>query len=310
MAHIGEHAWLGVASEAPGPDGEVGFVMERRADPHWLVVIARRSGFALSAACLVAAALRAGVFSPAQPRRAASADVRASMEADEVLLAPALAPQGEQWWTNIPGTSVAAVVATTTTLAAAGGTVASGTPVSQDWFDALAGGAGVGTPLAPRATLNDGNVCGDDEEELNNLCYKKCTSLTDGGYPIRTSAWTCCKSTPCTFLNQKHDVGVCSGFDVAGDVEGQSACPHTAGACLNDEELHLGMCYKKCSILAPKYPIRFSPATCCNTNGLTCALPGNSVTSQEYAVGGGGGDGDSSTPSEVHMPLTQLTESD
>jgi len=219
------------------------------------------------------------------------------------LPAPAPAPEPlNHWWTDVPGAHAAA----STTVGEAHAQQTS-TP-APDWFDELTGGSGAGTPLAPRATMNDGNPCADDEEEYQELCYKKCSTLTYGQYPIRSSAWTCCKKQPCTLLNSMHNVGICSGFDIAGDVEGKKACPHTVGTCLTNEEVHIGMCYKKCSLLAPGYPNRFGPETCCKVKGLSCAIPGNSVTGGTYAVGGGADDNDPSTPDEPHKPMKKLTE--
>lgn len=156
--------------------------------------------------------------------------------------------------------------------------------------------------------MHDGNVCSDDEELSQLLCYKKCSTLTFGEYPIRTTAWTCCKRRPCSLLNQMHDMGMCSGFDVAGDLGGKNKCPHLPGSCLTNEELYLGMCYKKCSTLDPEHPLRAGTATCCKTTGMRCTIPGYGVTSSSYAVGGGTGLSNTS-PKGVHEPLMQLTES-
>lgn len=208
--------------------------------------------------------------------------------------APATATPGP-WWQKVPAGEPSQV----TTTASQGG---------ADWFDMLAGGDGAGLPLAPMASMHDGNVCGDDEELMQGLCYKKCSTLTYGEYPVRTSAWTCCKKHPCTLLNLKHDMGMCSGFDVAGDLQGKKACPHLPGSCLTNEELYLGMCYKKCSILVPEFPIRAGTGTCCKTHGLRCTLPQYGMTSTEFAVGGGTGLSKAS-PKGVHLPLSELTES-
>eukprot|EP00405_Crypthecodinium_cohnii_P024866 CAMPEP_0206491510 /NCGR_PEP_ID=MMETSP0324_2-20121206/45076_1 /ASSEMBLY_ACC=CAM_ASM_000836 /TAXON_ID=2866 /ORGANISM="Crypthecodinium cohnii, Strain Seligo" /LENGTH=314 /DNA_ID=CAMNT_0053972789 /DNA_START=21 /DNA_END=965 /DNA_ORIENTATION=+ len=229
----------------------------------------------------------------------------------------------EPWWNEVPGvpsessskflssTSQAAqseglslgpIAVTTTPIPAE-------TTTTKDWFEQLGAGSGADVPNAPPASMHDGNVCGDDEEELEGLCYKKCSALTQGAYPIRTTAWTCCKEHPCTLTNQVHNVGICSGFDVAGDLEGHSACPHTAGACYQNEELFMGMCYKKCSLMEPTYPRRVGPATCCVSEDLSCAMPSNSKTSSALAVGGGSGETDSTAPTEPHHPVTQLTES-
>lgn len=140
--------------------------------------------------------------------------------------------------------------------------------------------------LAPPEDLTDGNVCEDDEELLDGLCYRKCSLLTGGQDAIRTSPWTCCEKRPCAF-DQKlsiHAQVACTGFAVAGD----GSCPHKPGACLKDEELYLGICYKKCSLLTEdEYPYRVAPATCCQDSGLSCLDFRKDYTSEEFNVGGG-----------------------
>jgi len=144
---------------------------------------------------------------------------------------------------------------------------------------------GLGTPAPAAEDLHDGNVCKANEELYAGLCYKKCSLLTGGLDSIRTSPWTCCDSHPCGF-NQRADIGshvACAGYDVAGD----GSCPHRPGACLEDEELFLGVCYKKCSLLTDEeYPNRVGPATCCKDSGLGCLDPRKDYTSKEFAVGG------------------------
>lgn len=166
--------------------------------------------------------------------------------------------------------------------------------------------------LAMPEDMYDGNVCGDDEEYYGNLCYKKCSLLTNGEFTIRTSSFSCCQNHPCGIKNQKISVdNPCDGFDVAGNLNGQEgACPHLAGTCLEDEELLLGMCYKKCEILTNKqYPNRVAAATCCKVTGFACMNPMNLHTDfVHFAVGGGLGDKDPRTPREPHPPLTMLTE--
>merc|ERR1712048_1332573 len=55
--------------------------------------------------------------------------------------------------------------------------------------------------LEPTEHMHDHNLCEDNEEENGGLCYKTCDELTDGQYPFRTSAFSCCKSKPCNILN-------------------------------------------------------------------------------------------------------------
>jgi len=145
------------------------------------------------------------------------------------------------------------------------------------------------TTSAPRPSppnLHDGNICKDNEEHFAGLCYKKCSIMTDNSHTIRTSPWTCCERRPC-FVNQRLHVGLriaCVGFAVSGD----GKCPHMPGACLDNEETMLGICYKKCSLLTNKnFPHRVGPATCCKTGGLSCLYFWKTYTSKEFNVGGG-----------------------
>jgi len=169
--------------------------------------------------------------------------------------------------------------------------------------------------LAPKENKNDGNLCGEDEEEFEKGCYKKCALLTNGEAAHRTSPFSCCPKPHCGFRDERINVRVCSGYDVAGDEEGKGKCPHQEGVCLADEEIHLGMCYKKCSELTKgEYEHRTSALTCCKFspdnlhNVVKCLDPWNTDTSLAYSVGGGAGDGDKSTPSKPHAPMTALTE--
>jgi hypothetical protein len=162
--------------------------------------------------------------------------------------------------------------------------------------------------LKPEEDLHDGNVCEHDEEHYGGLCYRKCSILTQGSNPIRTSPWTCCREHPCGLSNQLGNLGhkvLCNGFDVAGD----GSCPHRPGACLKDEEITLGVCYKKCSLLTNgEYPNRVAPLTCCKDKGLSCLDLFKDKTRPGFGVGGGGGDHDPSTPSTAHFPQRRWTE--
>lgn len=164
--------------------------------------------------------------------------------------------------------------------------------------------------LSPKENKNDGNVCGDDEEDFENACYKKCSLLTGGKAPHRTSPWSCCPSQGCSLSEEMVHVSMCSGYDVAGDAEGKNKCPHTEGVCLRDEELFLGMCYKQCSLLTNgKYVHRKTALTCCDSKKLLyCINPLHTDTSKDYSVGGGVGDGDASTPKRPHPPMKALAE--
>jgi len=168
------------------------------------------------------------------------------------------------------------------------------------------------SPLAPEEPLHDGNKCPDDEEEYpktGGTCFKKCSALTGGAYPIRSTAFSCCKSEPCGVSNSKIHLSFCGGFDVAGDAEG-NGCPSTEGACLEDEELLGGICYKKCSSFegGNVYGHRVAPNICCRTSGMRCLLPSYFKFSAKFAEGGGAGDSNSATPSIPHAPIQKLAE--
>lgn len=167
-----------------------------------------------------------------------------------------------------------------------------------------------GAAGAPPENIHDGNVCGDDEEMYGGLCYVKCSIITRGTHPIRTTAFSCCQAEDiahCGFKNQEVNLKVCGGFDKAGNVNGQtSACPHSGGTCFEDEELYLGVCYKKCSILTNnQYDSRVSPWTCCKSNGLSSCIPGMGNTKSATSFNVGGSTGKDAVP---HNPETVLTE--
>lgn len=170
--------------------------------------------------------------------------------------------------------------------------------------------AGPGPALAslqPAEHVRTGNLCGANEEVYAGLCYRKCSLLTNGEAPIRTSSWTCCEGHPCLLHNQRGSLGrtlLCNGFDVAGD----GSCPHQPGACLDDEELHLGVCYKKCSLLTNgAYPHRFAAATCCKAKGAGCFNFRNDLTRTDFDVGGGGRSSND-TRAGAQLPDQSLTE--
>lgn len=175
--------------------------------------------------------------------------------------------------------------------------------------------------LAPKEHLHDGNPCSDDEEVHAGLCYEKCSALTGGQYVYRQSAWTCCNKPSCNAMSLltgaccKHNLGFCSGFDVAGLRE-KGGCPHKPGACLTDEELFLGICYMKCSLLTKgKYPYRVASASCCKDRHIDCliedrltAFHGKSITNSSFAVGGKRGQHTRTTMCRPHVPAQRLTE--
>jgi hypothetical protein len=145
---------------------------------------------------------------------------------------------------------------------------------------------------------HDGSICDDAEEFFGGLCYKTCSLLSEGRYPIRTSSWTCCASHPCELGNTQGQVGktiLCNGYDVSGD----GGCPHRPGHCLPNEENFMGFCYEQCSILTSgQFPNRVGVATCCGSEGVGCMDFRKDATSADFAVGGGAADADPSTPAE------------
>lgn len=163
----------------------------------------------------------------------------------------------------------------------------------------------------PRESRHDGNLCADDEEELMGLCYSKCSSLTSGTYPFRTTAFSCCRAKPCSFFNSKfsNPMGYCKGFDVSGKQEGR-VCPHAPGTCLVNEELKMGVCYERCAILTDNvYPHRSGPSTCCKYEShLACIDPRNAKTSRAFDVGGGAEDTRITSLEEPHLPMPEFTE--
>jgi len=168
------------------------------------------------------------------------------------------------------------------------------------------------SPLAPQEALRDGNKCPADEEEYpktGGTCFKKCADLTGGIYPVRSSAFSCCKEEPCGIGNSRIHLSFCGGFDVAGDTEGKG-CPSGEGACLENEELLAGICYKKCSGFegGDIYNHRVAPNICCRTKGFRCLLPTYFRFRSEFATGGGAGDDNLDTPSLPHPPIQSLAE--
>lgn len=174
---------------------------------------------------------------------------------------------------------------------------------------------------APPEDMHDGNVCADDEEEHMGLCYGKCSQLAGAEYPYRTSAWTCCKQSVCppfqVFRCCSHNMGFCSGYDIAGSAEGEAICPHKPGVCLADEELFLEICYMKCAVLTGgTYPYRTGPASCCKKRDASCmfedgakdGVNGNAIMNFTLNVGGGCNDDKKSTHCKPHPPEESLTE--
>lgn len=198
--------------------------------------------------------------------------------------------------------TVMAAAATTTTTT----TTAATTSTSVTTTTTTATVTTTTTDLIPPEHRHDGNSCEDYEEDFLGLCYKTCSNLTNGVYPVRSSPFSCCKNADCFSRDKVRTWIPCQGYDI----NAQGGCPHKPGACLVDEEYFMGLCYKKCSILTNgSYRHRSAPATCCKTEGWKCLdAVAEDWTDKAFAVGGGKGDNKSSTPSRVHGPLHKLTE--
>mmetsp|Transcript_26481 Transcript_26481/g.61532 ORF Transcript_26481/g.61532 Transcript_26481/m.61532 type:complete len:291 (+) Transcript_26481:72-944(+) len=116
-------------------------------------------------------------------------------------------------------------------------------------------------PDVERAVTNS-NDCFYGEEYFAGVCYKNCSVLTAGRYPIRSSPNTCCSAEPCIFPSHLSFSGpfICTGYAV----DSKGGCPRKPGHCGKDEEMYEGMCYKPCTVLtAAAYPHRVGPMTCC-----------------------------------------------
>jgi len=168
-----------------------------------------------------------------------------------------------------------------------------------------------GQELLGANNLKDGNPCPDNEEELGGLCYEKCSDLTRGVYPVRSSAFSCCKQEPCNAFNSvfSNPMKFCKGLDV-GRLGG--GCPHSLGDCLLNEEFLLGFCYRKCALLTNmEYPYRTSADSCCRLNSyLACSDPSFTLTNATLlSVGGGQGDELLQLDAgQVHAPLLYAAE--
>lgn len=107
--------------------------------------------------------------------------------------------------------------------------------------------------------------CASNEEEHLGLCYKKCSLLTNGTYPFRSSAFNCCKQSfflSCALASETDFKLSLPGGGYT--VDGRGGIPHPPGACDTDEENFEGLCYKKCRLLTDgEYIFRSAAYTCC-----------------------------------------------
>jgi len=168
-----------------------------------------------------------------------------------------------------------------------------------------------GNELLGANNLHDGNPCPDNEEESGGLCYERCSDLTRGIYPVRSSAFSCCKQEPCNAFNSvfSNPLKFCHGLDVGR--LGGGPCPHSLGDCLLNEEFLLGFCYRKCALLTNgEYPFRTTADTCCKSNlYLACSDPSFTLTNATFSVGGGQGDDLlQADAGQVHAPLLYVAE--
>jgi len=152
------------------------------------------------------------------------------------------------------------------------------------------------TSLVPTTTVQQSSQkapasarCGPAEELLAGLCYRNCSLLTNGSFPLRWAPNACHKeATETRPAETKFSGLLCNGFDVGSD--GQCPHPPSTGQCDDNEELHASSCYKTCELLTNgKYKIRSGPNTCCEE--WPCFNPFRDATEgigcQGFGVGGG-----------------------
>lgn len=167
----------------------------------------------------------------------------------------------------------------------------------EDGAEGAEGAApGLSSTLAPLVAAAEeaqdhDTSCGVNEEMLGGLCYKKCSLLTDGEFPLRWAPNAChrlANSTSGMPAETKFNGIVCNGFDVGDD----RSCPHPplAGECDENEELYVGKCYMKCEVLTQgSHKIRLGPNTCCQA--WPCLNPFHDETEgwgcHGFGVGGG-----------------------
>lgn len=172
--------------------------------------------------------------------------------------------------------------------------------------------------LKPKANLTDGNTCPDAEELHAGLCYTKCATLTNGEFPVRVTAFSCCKhDQPCGYpgdMDTTSATKICTGNAVSTAVD---SCPHTPGSCLANEEMFGGVCYKSCALITYGImPRRNGPASCCKSmdkevyaasSFAFLDLSDCDTDHEAYALGGGMGYG-TRDPMQPHRPFVRLAE--
>lgn len=162
-----------------------------------------------------------------------------------------------------------------------------------------------GGPPAPTSihdVATPGMKCRKNEELFLGVCYKNCTLLTGGMYPIRFAPNGCCKDYPCMTPSEVDMQGFAPGTGYIVSAEGDGHYPHSPGECGGNEESHLGLCYKKCSLLTNnEYTHRVAANTCCKQS--PCWNPFNLDTQGQYCEGYGVGGGMSNDDKCPHKPV-------
>lgn len=161
-------------------------------------------------------------------------------------------------------------------------------------------GGGQSPPTTAAHAPKVGGICDADghgsEESFNGLCYKKCSVLTGGKFPVRVNPTECCGGGTLECLSGKGNVSGNAEFGAGVHAPGEEKSEMTARSrmsmlCLPNEEEYLGNCYQKCSQLSEgKANKRVSPEGCCTcTPGpfepLCCMWPFNVKTQPSYNVG-------------------------
>jgi hypothetical protein len=130
-------------------------------------------------------------------------------------------------------------------------------------------------------------ICAEDEELHAGLCYKKCELLTEGLEPVRISAFQCCAHEPPCTENPDVWLSPCKGYDISGDATG-NGCPHNPGRCKQGEELFMGLCFQRCSLLTYNIlPYRITANACCKSSSLLALLEAGSCdVDDRYSIRG------------------------
>lgn len=159
--------------------------------------------------------------------------------------------------------------------------------------------------VSMRLVSEQAGNCAEDEELHAGLCYKQCVTLTAGREPVRISAFQCCAhELPCA-ENADVNLSPCKGYDISGDATGND-CPRSPGGCKQDEELFMGLCFQRCSLLTYNIlPYRNTANACCKSSSLLALLElGSCDVDDRYNSGGGSTDGGLTTLA-AHPPFSK-----